>query len=252
MLALVTGASAGIGRDIAVSLSQKGYDLILVARRKERLDELKRSLSTHVTAICADLSLREECFRLCEEVRDLPVDLVVNNAGFGCLGAFAETDMERELEMIQVNICAVHILTKFFTEKFKKQNCGTILNVASSAAFLPGPYMATYYATKAYVLRLSRALREEVKHTGVRICTFCPGPVKTEFDRVAKVSVSLKGMESKKAAEYAVEGAFKGKAVIVPGVSMKVTRLISKIMPECLLVKFSGRIQKSKLRSDLH
>lgn len=250
MIALVTGASSGIGREIAVELSNRGYDLIVVARREERLKELKKQLKTDVEIFVADLEKEAEVFRLCDHLKHVSLDVAVNNAGFGLCGEFCETDLSREIEMISLNIRCLHILTKFFVQKFVEVNRGIILNVASSAAFLPGPYMATYYATKAYVLRLSLAVGEELaqKKSNVRICTLCPGPVKTEFDHVANVTFSLKGLDCRKVAKYTVKKMLAGKKVIVPGTTMKLARVASKLFPDSISVKFAGRMQKKKLK----
>ena len=161
MKALITGASSGIGRDIARALAARGVDLILTARRTERLEELSSELPVQVTVIPCDLSQEAECRALYERVRPMNIDILVNNAGFGLFGTFAENSLERELSMLDVNVRAVHILTKLFLRDMKEKDSGYLLNVASSAAFLPGPLLAAYYATKAYVLRLSEAIDEE-------------------------------------------------------------------------------------------
>jgi short-subunit dehydrogenase len=153
--ALITGASSGIGRDMARVLSSKGYDLILVARRKDRLEELKNELKTDVQILPYDISNYENCISLYNEVKDQNIDILINNAGFGIFGDFLSIDLEKELNMIDVNIKSVDILTKLFLKDFKEKNKGYILNVASSAAFLPGPLLSSYYASKAYVLRLT-------------------------------------------------------------------------------------------------
>ena len=150
MIALITGASNGIGKDFAKELSKRGYDLILVARSKDKLEELKKELKTHIEIEIMDLSIKENVYKLYEKYQG-KIDLLINNAGFGAFGKFSETTLENELNMIDLNITAYHILTKLFLQDFVKKDNGTILNVASSAAFEPGPLMATYYATKSYV-----------------------------------------------------------------------------------------------------
>ncbi|OQB14515.1 MAG: putative oxidoreductase [Firmicutes bacterium ADurb.Bin193] len=207
MKALITGASSGIGRDIAIELCKAGYDLIVVARREDKLSELQKSLKTNVEAICLDLSRRENCFELYERTKDSGVEILINNAGFGQLGRFDETDLTTELRMIDTNITAVHILTKLFIKDFKRRNGGYILNVASAAGFLPGPLMATYYSTKAYVLRLTQGIYEELKRdkSRVYIGALCPGPVNTEFGSVAGVTFSSPHLESADVAKYAVK-----------------------------------------------
>ncbi|MHB8062158.1 MAG: SDR family NAD(P)-dependent oxidoreductase, partial [Ruminiclostridium sp.] len=169
MKALITGASSGIGRDMSIILSKKGYDLILVARRMEKLEELKKTLSTDVQTISLDLSKEESCFSLYEQVKNESVDILINNAGFGIFGAFDEIDIHEELKMLNTNIIAVDILTKLFLKDFKRKNSGYILNVASSAAFLPGPLLSSYYASKAYVLRLTEAIHEELRRAGSKV-----------------------------------------------------------------------------------
>ncbi|MEG2705693.1 SDR family NAD(P)-dependent oxidoreductase, partial [Lactococcus sp.] len=176
MTALITGASSGIGRDIAIILSKMGYDLILVARRKERLEELKEQLQTKVTIISLDISSTFNCMKLYNKVKKEDIDILINNAGFGLFGKFDETKLDSELDMIDLNIKTVHTLTKLFMKDFKKKDKGYILNVASAASFLPGPLMATYYATKAYVLRITQALYEELKQDDSYVYVGCLCP----------------------------------------------------------------------------
>ena len=161
MKALITGASSGIGRDMAKILSKKGYDLVLVARDEEKLQEVKKEIETNSQIISMDLSVEKNCKKLYEQVKD--VDLLINNAGFGTCGDFTKTNLDKEINMINTNITAYHILTKLYLKDMKQKDKGQILNVASIAGFMPGPLMATYYATKAYVVRLSEAIREELK-----------------------------------------------------------------------------------------
>lgn len=246
MQAVITGASSGIGRDMAEILSQKGYDLILVARRRERLEELK--LPTKTKIFCCDLSKIEEIYNFFREIEHEKIDVMINNAGFGVFGDFLQTPLEKEMEMLSTNVTAVHILTKLFLEKFQRQNHGYLLNVASSAAFYPAPLLAAYYATKAYVYRLTLGIYEELrrKKSGVSVSVLCPGPVKTEFDRVAHVKFSLHGLESKQVAEYALTKMFQKKTVIIPGFSMKMGKLFSRFVPEKLILRLLYYIQKKK------
>lgn len=248
MKALITGASSGIGRDMARILGNRGVDLILVARRRDRLEALKRELPTNVTVLCADLEDEQACFDLHKQVKDETIDILINNAGFGVFGTFEESELKRELSMLHVNIRAVHILTKLFLRDFQKRNKGYILNVASSAAFLPGPLLASYYASKAYVLRLTQAIQEELRHcgSGVYIGAFCPGPVSTEFDRVANVKFSINNISSKRAAAYALHQMFARQPVIVPGFKMKVARALCKLTPDQFLVQVAYHLQKRK------
>ncbi len=248
MKALITGASSGIGKDIARVLSKMGYDLILVARRRDRLEELKNELKVNVEIICADVSSKENCFEIYEKVKGQDIDILINNAGFGIFGPFLKIDIEKELNMIDVNIKAVDILTKLFLADFKKKDKGYILNVASSAAFLPGPLLSSYYASKAYVLRLTEAVYEELRRekSKVYIGALCPGPVDTEFNNVANVKFALKGLTSEYVAKYAVKKMFKKKLIIVPGFIMKCARVASKIIPEKLLLKIAYNQQRKK------
>lgn len=247
MKALITGASSGIGRDIARILSKSGYELILAARRKDRLCELAKEFENCKIIPC-DLSKKEEVFRLYNETKNEDIDILINNAGFGLFGEFSKTELLRELEMIDLNVTAVHILTKLFLSDFKKKNSGYILNVASSAAFFPGPLMSTYYATKAYVQRLTLAVYQELKKekSGVYAGVFCPGPVNTEFNKVADVSFALKGISSEYAAKYAVKKMFEKKVIIVPGISVKAGLFFQKFLPTKLLLKISYKIQRRK------
>ena len=164
-LALVTGASSGIGRDIARELAKRGYSLILVARDNKKLEQLKKELNVEVTVIPMDLANYENCKKLHEEVKNnfKNIDVLINNAGFGEFGFFTETNLDKEINLINTNITAVHILTKLFLKDMQRADRGNILNVASIAGFLPGPLMAAYYSSKSYVLRLSQSLREELK-----------------------------------------------------------------------------------------
>lgn len=249
MLALITGASSGIGRDMARVLSQKYHcDLILVARRVDRMQTLKEELPTRVQVIGCDLSKEESCFALYQKVKDRNIDILINNAGFGIFGAFDETDLQRELQMIDTNIRAVHILTKLFLKDFVKRDSGYFLNVASSAAFLPGPLLSSYYASKAYVLRLSQAIQEELRRKGshVSVSVLCPGPVRTEFDEVADVRFSMKGLESRTVAAYAVQQMFARKKVIVPGYTMKCAKFWERFVPDTALLRISYHMQKRK------
>lgn len=175
--ALITGASSGIGMEFARVLAKKGYSLILTARRKDRLEKLKNELQVPCTIIVADLSKESDCFELCQEISDKKIDIFINNAGFGTCGEFVETNLKKEIDMIDVNIKAMHILLKRVLLKMEQRDRGIVLNVASSAGLLPaGPYMATYYATKSYVVSLTKAISEELKENGsdVYIGALCP------------------------------------------------------------------------------
>lgn len=248
MKALITGASSGIGADMARILSKRGYDLILVARRKDRLEKLQKELTTETEIIAMDISSTFNCMKLYNKVKKQDVDVVINNAGFGMFGSFSETNLDRELDMIDLNIKAVHTLTKLFLKDFVKKDKGYILNVASSAAFSPGPLMATYYASKAYVLHLTEAIHEELRRTNsnVYVGALCPGPVQTEFNKVANVSFAIRSMQSYDVAEYAIKQMFKNKLVIVPSPLMKITRVLNNICPTKLKLKIVYKVQKAK------
>ncbi len=247
MRALITGASSGIGRDIAKELSQKGYDLILVARNLEKLNEVKEKLETNIETVSMDISNPENCKQLYEKYKD--IDILVNNAGFGDCGYFDKTNLEKELQMINTNIVAYHVLTKLYLKDMKAKNSGKILNVASIAGFMPGPLMATYYSTKAYVVRLSEAIREELKKESskVQISILCPGPVDTNFNKVADVQFELKGLSSEYVAKYTTDKLFKGKFYIVPGWKIKLAKFGAKIAPNTLVAKICYNMQKRKI-----
>lgn len=246
MRVLITGASSGIGRDMAREFAKKGYELILVAKNEEKLLQVKKELNANVQIISMDLSKTENCIELHEMVQD--IDILVNNAGFGIFGEFTKTNLEKEIDMIGTNITAVHILTKLYLQDMKKQNKGHILNVASIAGFMPGPLMDAYYASKAYVIRLSEGICEEIKKekSNVKISILCPGPVKTNFNNVADVKFNLSSLTSEYVAKYAVEKMLKGKFMIIPGFKIKLLKLITKITPNNITVKFVYKMQERK------
>lgn len=248
MKALITGASSGIGKDMARELADRGIDLIVVARRGDALKALKAELPVCVEIICLDLSIEQNCHLLYERVKHEKIDILINNAGFGNFGEFVHSDLDVEMNMINTNIKAVHILCKYF---INHSSIRYILNVASSAAFLPGPLMATYYATKAYVLRLSLAIAEELKkqHSPISISVLCPGPVQTEFNKVANVQFAIKGLKSADVAQYAIEKMFAGKLIIIPGIIMKGSYVFAKVLPQRWLMHISYHIQKRKTSS---
>lgn len=248
MKALITGASSGIGRDIAKELSKKGYDLILVARDFEKLNELKSELKTNSEIVSMDVSKSENCKQLHKKYKD--IDILVNNAGFGDCGYFTNTDLEKEIQMINTNIIGYHVLTKLYLQDMKEKDSGKILNVASIAGFMPGPLMATYYSTKSYVVRLSESIREELRKekSNVQISILCPGPVDTNFNKVADVQFALKGLSSEYVAKYAIENMFKGKFYIVPGWKIKLARFGAKIAPSSFVAKISYKMQRRKIQ----
>ena len=248
MLALITGASSGIGADMARILSSRGYDLILVARRKDKLERLKKELNTKVEIIPMDISSTFNCMKLYNKVKKEDIDIVINNAGFGAFGEFSETNLDRELDMIDLNIKSLHTLTKQFLKDFVAKNKGYILNVASSAAFLPGPLMATYYGSKAYVLHFTEFIAEELRKKGsnVYIGALCPGPVNTEFNSVAGVKFGMKSLESYDVAEYAIKKMFSRKVVIIPGTTVKLGVFCTRFIPRNIQARISYMIQKKK------
>lgn len=245
---LITGASSGIGRDMARYLSEKGFDLVLTARNMEKLEALKKTLKTDVEIIYSDLSEENAPFLLYKKCRNKNIDFLINNAGYGMFGEFDKTDIMTELNMINVNIRATHILTKLFLKDFKRRNYGMILNIASSAGFMTGPLMSTYYATKNYVLRLSMAIYEELRRSGsnVKISVFCPGPVDTDFNNRAGVSFSVKSISSEYAAKYAIDKCLSGKTMIIPSVQMKLGVFGTRLVPQKLLSAITYNIQHNK------
>lgn len=247
MKALITGASSGIGRDMAIYLSKKGHDVIIVSSDKEKLEKVSKKLN-NCTYIVSDLSKKEECFKLYEKVKKENIDILINNAGFGLFGEFTNTNIDRELDMINVNITAVHILTKLFLKDFTKRNSGYILNVSSTAAFEPGPLMSTYYSTKAYVLRLTTSIYEELRrnNSNVKVSVLCPGPVKTNFNNVANVKFDIKSVSSDYVARYAIDQMFKNKLIIIPTFYMKLLVFFSKITPTKLVARIAYNIQDKK------
>lgn len=247
MRVLITGASSGLGRDMAYELAKRGFDLVLVARREDRLLEIKETVSVNTDIITADLTKPEEVIRVYNEAGK--IDMLINNAGFGVFGEFSQTELSAEMDMLYVNVRAMHMLMKLYINDFEKQGGGRILNVASAAAFCPGPMFAGYYATKAYMYRLSVSVARELEMTGskTKISVLCPGPVKTEFGEVAKVSFGLYGLDSKYVAEYAVEKLLKGKKVIVPGKLMQCARFLTKLLPDSILARITAKIQSQKV-----
>ncbi len=247
MKALITGATSGIGMALARELGKRGWELILTGRNREALEKLREELGG-AEIIAADLSRREEVFKVCKFCRGKNVDMLVNNAGYGIFGKFDETDLEDELDMISVNIQAVHIFTKVFLREFRKRDSGIILNVASSAGFLTGPLLSSYYASKNYVVRLSLAIAEELRRdrSNVTLTVLCPGPVDTNFNNRAGVSFSVKPISAEYAAEYAVEKALRGKLIAIPGLMVRAGVWASRFVPHKLLSMIVYGIQERK------
>jgi len=255
-VALVTGASSGIGVDLAKLFAQGGHDLVLVARNEEGLRGVaaeceKHGVKAHVLA--KDLSDERAAGEIFFELggRGIVVEVLVNNAGFGTHGEFAQTDLEQEVGMIRVNIVALIQLTRLFLPGMIERRSGKIMNVASMAGFVPGPYMSVYYATKAFVLSHSVALAQEVKKSGVIVSVLCPGPTKTDFQRRAKIAESKlfkrpRSMSSFDVAKAGYEGLMKGKMIVVPGFSNKVIRVASKVMPRAVVARVAGKMNRDR------
>lgn len=250
MKALITGASSGIGKQIAYVLASKNIDLILVARNANELEKVKDDLNVDVKIISLDLLQEKNLYKLYEVVKNEDIDILINNAGFGLFGLFNETDLNRELEMIDLNIKAYHVLTKLFLQDFHKKDSGYILNVCSSAGFMAGPRLSTYYATKNYVTKLTMAINEELRQEGSMVVTsaLCPGPVKTNFNKVAHGEFSIKGLTPEYVAKYAIDKLFKKKMIIVPGFGMRLTLFFSRFVPCRLQLIIAYHIQGRKLK----
>ena len=249
MKALITGASSGIGLDIARYLATKGYELILVSRNKEKLEQIQEHLPTKVTIIVADLSNEQRVKDLYVLAKKENIDILINNAGLGDFGYLTDTDLNKDLELINTNIKAVHILTKHMVKDMEKRDTDTyILNVASSAAFQPGPLMSTYYATKAYVYQLTEALyfEQKKKKTKVHVSVLCPGPVETNFNNVAGVKFAVKPLKSSYVAKYAIDEMFKNKMLIIPGFKMKCAKFFGRFVSDKSKLKMTYNIQKKK------
>lgn len=249
---LITGASSGMGKDMAEILNTDDNKLFLVARNEKRLKEIQSSLSSNTEIIPMDISIPDNCFKLYENLKNKNIDVLINNAGYGIFGNFSETVLNDEMNLIDLNIKAVHILTKLFLNDFINRNNGFILNVSSSAGFMPGgPLMASYYASKSYILSLTMAIYAELKeiNSKVYIGALCPGPVNTEFNKRAGVNFSIKGLESKFVANYAIKKMFKNrKLIIIPGIFIKLSYIASKLLPSKLMLKICYHIQNSKLK----
>lgn len=252
MYAFITGASSGIGKELAFLFAQRGYDLILVARRKDRLEKIKEKLesrfSCHVIIRLADLSIEEHCYNLIEEISELPIEVVVNNAGFGFVGYVTEQDLSDNLNMIKTNLIAPHIFSSWFC---KHAAGGYILNISSIAAFTTPPLFATYGATKSYLYSFGTALNYEMKkqHKPISITTLCPGSVKTEFYRNGGTQADVCILSARECAAIAIDGLYKKKALVVPTASMKATFVLCKLMPQSLMLPIQYFLQKKKLHS---
>jgi uncharacterized protein len=255
--ALVTGASSGIGLELATLLARGRHDLVLVARSRDRLDAIARGLieefGARFTILDRDLARPETPAAIARglEERGLAVDILVNDAGFGLYGPFAETPIDRELEMIQVNVTALTHLTKLLLPGMRARRRGRILNVASTAAFQPGPLMAVYYATKAYVLSFTEALANELDGSGVTVTALCPGPTITEFQKQAGVATSrlfrsALVMNAPEVARAGYEGMLRGKRLVIPGAGNRMLVQALRLTPRRLVTAIARRVQETK------
>lgn len=255
MLALVTGASSGIGRDIAREIAKRKYDVIIVARNEKALqelkEELKREYKVKVYIKIIDLTGRDNCIKLYNEVKAefKDIDVLVNNAGLGTCGRFTDTSLKKEEQIINTNITALHILMKLFLKDMSKRNKGYIMNVASIAGFMPGPLMATYYASKAYVIRLTQAVQKELKFqkSNVKVSVLCPGPVKTNFQKVADVKFNSPETESSVVARKAVAKMFNGRKITFTSWYISLVRVFAKILPDSFMAFCCYFVQKRKI-----
>jgi short-subunit dehydrogenase len=247
-VALVTGASAGLGVEFARQLSKRGRRLVIAARRKDRLDELAKELG-NARSVAIDLSKPNAAAKLLADIEanGETIDLLVNNAGFGLIGRFAELDAKRERKMIDLNVGTLADLCRAVVPGMIERKSGAILNVASTAAFQPGPKMAVYFATKAFVLSLTEALHEELKQYGVHVTCLCPGPTRTEFGEVAGFGgnglFDRVAMESSGVVKAGLDGLDKNKAVVIPGIVNKVGAFSGRFAPRSVVRKIAGSIK---------
>ena len=245
---LVTGASAGLGVEFARQLSKRGHRLVLTARRKERLDSLAKELGA-ARALAIDLSKKDSAAKLMKEVDAAgeQIDMLINNAGFGLIGKFAELDAKRQREMIDLNVATLSDLCRAVAPGMIERKSGGIINVASTAAFQPGPNMAVYFATKAYVLSFTEALHEELKPHGVKVSCLCPGPTRTEFGEVAGFgsngAFDRFAMEAPQVVQAGLKGLEKNRAVVVPGLMNKIGAASTRFAPRSVVRKIAGAIK---------
>jgi uncharacterized protein len=255
--ALISGASSGIGYELARLMGQKGYNLVLVARNTGKLLELKKELETRdavsVTVIGKDLSQETTPAEVAAELakQNIAIDILVNNAGFGAFGDFYKTEWKKEKGMIDLNVRALTEMTKLFVPGMVQRKKGRIMNVGSTASFQPGPLMAVYYATKAYVLSFSEALSEELKGTGVTVTCLCPGPTASGFQAAASIENSKlvngkKLPSSKQVAEYGYRAMLKGKVVAVEGFMNNLMAASVSFVPRSMVRKMVKKIQEEK------
>lgn len=251
--ALVTGASSGIGYELSKLLGADGFNVVLVARSRDKLiqvaEELKREYGVKAVVIAKDLSRVEAAAEVYGEVKDLDlqIDVLINNAGFGGYGFFTETDLQSELDMIQLNVTSLVQLSKLFIRDMSKRGFGRVLNVSSTASFQPGPLMAIYFATKAFVTSFSQAIGNELKGSGVTVTALCPGPTATNFSSGADMGDSLMFksvlMAAEKVAKQGYEAMMKGRALAVTGLLNKLTVFLNRLFPRSWVVASVRSIQ---------
>jgi short-subunit dehydrogenase len=247
-VALITGASAGLGVEFARQLSKRGHRLVLAARRKDRLEALAKELG-NARAIAIDLSKSGSAAKLLADLDAAgeQVEILVNNAGFGLIGRFAELDAKRERQMIDLNVGTLTDLCRAVAPALIKRKSGGIINVASTAAFQPGPNMAVYFATKAYVLSFTEALHEELKPHGVHVSALCPGPTRTEFGEVAGFGgngmFDRVAMESPEVVAAGLDGLDRNRAVVVPGLANKIGAASTRFAPRSVVRRIAGAIK---------
>lgn len=255
--ALITGASGGIGYELACVHASKGGDLILTARSAEKLEavkiELESRYGSEVHLICNDLSETDSAYEILDYVnsRNLQVDYLINNAGFGVFGKFSETEWATELRMINLNITAPALLTKLFLHEMIQRGSGRIMNVASTASFQPGPLMSVYYASKAFLLSFSEAVGNEARDSGVTITALCPGPTRTGFQDAAGINESrlVKGRKlptSREVAEFGYDAMLKGKTVAIPGMMNKGMIFAERFIPRSWTVRIARYVQNKR------
>ena len=245
--ALITGASEGIGKDMATILSNMGYFIIVVARDKLKLEQSFKDIK-NVILIDLDLSNIENCYKLHNIVKSKNIEVLINNVGYGVFGKFANTDLNKELNMIDLNIKTTHILTKLFLKDMIKKDSGYILNVASIGSFFPSPLLSSYYATKSYILSLTLAIKEELKKdkSKVYIGAFCPATINTNFHKKAGTNANIKGLDSYKASLYAIKKMFNKKAIIIPSYA-KFFPIFINLLPKKVITKIAYKIQINKI-----
>ncbi len=251
MKALVTGASSGIGLEISKYLVEIGYDVVGIGRNEKNLINLNNELGKKFSYLIKDLSNYEEVIQIYEETKNENIDFLINCAGIGSYGDFISSDLNSDIQMLNVNVMALHILTKLYLKDMIRNNKGYILNISSLSGFMPGPLMAEYYATKAYVTNLTLAIREEIKYlknNNTIISVGCPGPVNSNFNNKLNVIFKEKPLSSKYVAKYMIDQCLKGKMIIVPGLRNKMARIFSKILSTKILLKFVYNIQNSKIK----